>query len=575
MESRSKRTSSTTRRTSEKFTSGAWELMAKSLIHRFLASILAPLFSSLVLLAALLTGTTSGQTGPHMGGTLIWGISSDPGGLDPNPLPSSIAQIQLDHAYENLVQRDWGYEKIKPGTLPLPILPKLAASWEWRGGDLVYHIREGVKFHDGTPLNAQAVEFNFRRWWDKKFPYYYAPAAVSPGFTSGFIKNVKALDDHTFSVSLGERNWPFFDFMGEQTFWAIVSPAAIKKYGNPQIAKSPAAAAGTGPYRIAEYEPGKRLVMERFKGYWGQQPYLDRIIFRPIPDTSARVAALLTGEVQIIDEVDPDLMDKVRTGQGVTLALPGKPNAFSLLPKVTEPPFSDRRVRHAVSIAIDRAAIARDLLHGSALPARGQLGIGNAAYNPNLPVPEYNPGEAKKLLAEAGYPNGFRIKTRVPGPGCGMPKTVEVMEAVQSYLRAVGIELELEPMDWVQYVSWWASQGVPKGSPYAMAPMCTGFGTPYVLAWYNASYSTPPHGVNIRFYSNPKLDAIFIDADRASAYDQFVRMYRDVAQPIVYNDDAVIPIFYGLNPYGVSNKVKGWTPNTAWAQLLTRAWLAP
>jgi len=104
--------------------------MAKSLIHRFLASILAPLFSSLVLLAALLTGTTSGQTGPHMGGTLIWGISSDPGGLDPNPLPSSIAQIQLDHAYENLVQRDWGYEKIKPGTLPLPILAKLDGYWE-------------------------------------------------------------------------------------------------------------------------------------------------------------------------------------------------------------------------------------------------------------------------------------------------------------------------------------------------------------------------------------------------------------------------------------------------------------
>ena len=542
---------------------------------RFRAFPWLPWLWCVVLIVICLPTASSGQGGPVTGGTLIWGISSDPGGLDPNELPSSIAQIQLDHAYENLVQRDWGYEKITPGTLPLPILPKLAVSWEWRGGDLVYHIRRGVKFHDGSTLDAKAVEFNFRRWWDKNFKYYYAPAAVAPGFTTGFIKNVKALDDYTLSVSLGERNWPFFDFMGEQTFWAIVSPAAIMKYGNPAIAKNLAAAAGTGPYRIAAYESGKRLVMERFKGYWGPQPYLDRIIFRPIPDASARVAALVAGEVQIIDEVDPDLMDRVKSAKGVTLYLPGKPNAFSLLPRYPDAPFNDPRVRHAASIAIDREAIARDLLHGAALPARGQLGIGNAAYNSKLAVPEYNPDKAKKLLAEAGYPNGFRIKTRVPGPGCGMPKTVEVMEAVQVYWKAVGIQLDLEPMDWVQYVAWWATQGVPKGSPYALAPMCTGFGTPYVLAWYNASYSTPPHGVNIRFYANPKLDAIFRQADRAPDYNDFVRLYRDVAQPIVYEDDAVIPIFYGLNPYGVSDRVKGWRPNTAWAQLLNKAWLAP
>ena len=508
----------------------------------------------------------------HAGGTLIWGMSADVGGLDPNPRIEASSHIQLGHAFENLAQRDWGYEKTEFGTSPLPLIGKLATSWHWEGVDLVFNIRKGVKFHDGSDLDANAIEFNIRRWWDKDFKYYYAPAATGPSFTMGFVKGVKVLSKYQIALNFGEnRNWNWLDFLGEMTFWAMVSPKAIKEFGNEAIAKNPKAASGTGPYVITNYEPGKKLVLEKNVNYWGEKPHLDKIIFRFIPDSAARVAALLSGEVHIIDELDPDLMDRVRQSNVAKVYLPGKPNAFSILPNVSQPPFNDINVREAASIAIDRNAIANGLLLGSAKPAKGQLGLGNAAHNPDLPVIGYDPERAKKLLKEAGYPNGFSIKVRVPGPGCGMPKTVEVMEAVQGYWLQVGIKAEILPMEWVEYVTWWISEGVPKGSKYAAAPMCTGFGTPYVLEWYNATHSQLPNGVNIRFYSNKNLDQIFANGSSAEKYEDYIRIYRDIASSIVYQDKVVIPIFYGLNPFGVSNKVLNWQPNTSWQQLLVKA----
>ena len=506
------------------------------------------------------------------GGTLIWGMSADVGGLDPNARIEASSHIQLGHAFENLVQRDWGYEKSPIGTSPLPLIGKLAESWHWEGSELIFDIRRGVKFHDGSELDANAIDFNIRRWWDKNFEYYYAPASTGPSFTMGMVKGVRVLSKYKIALNFGDsKNWNWIDFLGEMTFWAIVSPDSIKKYGNEAIAKNPSAASGTGPYIIKNYEPGKKLVLEKNNNYWGEKPNLDKIIFRFIPDSAARVAALLSGEVHIIDELDPDLMERVNNSGKAKVFLPGKPNAFSILPNVSQPPFNDIRVREAASIAIDRKAIAEGLLLGSAKPAKGQLGLGNAAHNPDLPVMEYNPQRAKELLKQAGYPNGFNIKIRVPGSGCGMPKTVEVMEAVQGYWLQVGIKAEIFPMEWVEYVTWWISEGVPKGSPYAAAPMCTGFGTPYVLEWYNATHSQLPNGVNIRFYSNTNLDKIFEKGSSAKKHEDYVRLYRDIASSMVYQDKVVIPIFYGLNPFGVSNKVSNWEPNTSWQQLLVKA----
>ena len=334
---------------------------------------------------------------PKPGGTLVVAVEGLIGILDPHISNSGLTHNINEQIYEKLFARD--YTKPNDGTPP-EILPELATGYEVSPDGLVYTVklREGVKFHDGTDFNAQAVDFNIRRMWDKDFEYFFKDGASSLAvYVYGSLKDIEVVDDHTIKFILS-KPFSFFieelaDFIGLGLPW-MVSPEAVKSYGNEEVKNHPT---GTGPFRFVEEVKGERVVLEKNSDYWAKPPYLDQLIFKPIADPAARANALAAGEVDLINAVAPDQIEQLEK-DGFVIAKGPTPHIWYVEFNHSEKPFSDVRVRQAVNLAIDREGMAKELLRGSALPAICFCGRTSPTFNPppEWTGDEYNPDKAKK-----------------------------------------------------------------------------------------------------------------------------------------------------------------------------------
>ena len=206
--------------------------------------------------------------------------------------------------YNGLVEKDWTADE------PFhPIVPGLAESWSVSedGKTYTFNLRKGVTFHDGSPFNAEAAHFNFQRMTDKDSPYYdQQVGSTATGVLRG-LKGSRVVDEHTFEVELDQANMGFIEAIASLPNYYMISPAAIQKHGNEGIGQH---AVGTGPFKLVEWVRGQRTVMERNENYWGRKPHVDRMVYRPIIEPAARVAALKAGEVHIawdipVDQVEP------------------------------------------------------------------------------------------------------------------------------------------------------------------------------------------------------------------------------------------------------------------------------
>src|SRR4029453_9976136 len=210
------------------------------------------------------------------------------------------------HIFDALVTFDTTTGAARP-----PIVGQLAKSWDISPDGKVYtfHLQQGVKFHDGTPFNAEAVKANIERMTDKNSPYFFEKAYARQQGACCWLEKTEILNAYTLRLTLSQ---PFSDFLAyladKQQPSAMISPSAIKKYGNEAIAQH---LIGAGPYKVVEQVPGEKVVLERFDNYWGKKPYLKRIIIRPIPDPAARVLALQTGEADVITIPPPDSKDQL------------------------------------------------------------------------------------------------------------------------------------------------------------------------------------------------------------------------------------------------------------------------
>jgi peptide/nickel transport system substrate-binding protein len=515
--------------------------------------------------AILLAAVPDLAKAQEYGGTLVFGNAADPGALDPGFSYANTGFTVFDTIYNGLVEKDKAVEADSP-----PIVNALAESWEVSEDGLIYtfHLREGVKFHDGTPFNAEAVAFNVRRLIDKDFEYYYDIAAGNAASQMQFVDGFKVVDDNTFQYILKQPFGGFIDGLASHTFFYIVSPDAIKQYGVDGLSKQPA---GTGPFKLVEYVRGQSLVLERNEDYWEKRPYLDRLIFRVIPDATARVAALLNGEIDVSLEIPPDSIATLEANPNIEVYLRGKPHNFSLLPNMREKPFSDPRVRQALSLAIDRSAIAEGILMGSAEPATQFYGIGNPGFDPSVSTVQdpYDPEKARSLLAEAGYPDGFTTKMLCVPSGSGVPATDQIMEYIQSNLADVGINVELELMDWNAYLGIFG-KGIPQGQNIGAWCMAIGTDTAYILDMY-ARY-IPPIGWATGWYENEKVADLLAQSDRASSFEEYLKMHRE-AQKMVLAEHGYIAVTHDLGPYGVNKRVKGWSPSRSASQDVSWAWV--
>ncbi len=354
------------------------------------------------------------------------GLDADPPNMDPHRSTAAVDRQVYQNLFDKLVDTDEN----------LNIVPMLATSWAVSpdGKTVTLKLRQGVKFHDGTPFNAEAVKYNFDRMQDPNFPSARR-SEVRP------IQKVTVVDPYTVVLSLEKPYSPLLYVLSDRA-GMMVSPAEAQKAGA-NFALHPI---GTGPFKFVEKIPQDHITLERNPDYWVKgQPYLDRIIYRPFSDDNARVANLKSGDVDIINIVPLPQVKRLseeakQPGARFKLLEHGAFAWTGIWLNVTKPPFDNKLLRQAFNATIDRNVIANVVLQGAAYPSYSFFPNGTPAYDPNLKIPPRNLQLAKEKLQTAGRANGFEF-TLLTTPG---EQAQAIVQAVQSMAADAGIRARIQ-----------------------------------------------------------------------------------------------------------------------------------
>jgi len=318
------------------------------------------------------------------------------------------------------------------------VVPSLAESWEISDDGLVYtfKLREDVVFHNGYPFTADDVVFTWERGQGSDITYREDFLAIA--------EMVKT-DDYTVEARLDAPNAFILLLMNEH--WGILSQQYHEEVGEEGYLQNPV---GTGPFKFVEWRAGDRIVLEAFEDYWEEgYPKVDRVIYRPIPDTSTRFAALVNDDIDIVSNLGPEQADAVVAADGVSLVTYGQDRVyyvtFNNMSTGIGTPIEDKLVRQAMSYAIDYDAIIDRLFDGYAERVSGFIIPGNLGHDPSVTPYPYDPDKARELLADAGYPDGFAIE--MAGPSETYTNFEQVLQAVAGYWAEIGIDVDLQFME--------------------------------------------------------------------------------------------------------------------------------
>jgi peptide/nickel transport system substrate-binding protein len=500
---------------------------------------------------------------PKKGGTLVIGLEAEPGTLDNSVGTGYHTSIVQRMLYESLVAYD-----LTSTADVLPIKPVLAESWQISPDGKVYtfKLRQGVKFHDGTPFDAESVKYNFDRASDPKHPLFFDKGRGTSAQIFSLVDKMEAPDPTTFRMTLKDPRAYFLNLFDKVPMF-VGSPAAIQKYGNDEFGNHPV---GTGPFRFVSRESGSKITLERNPDYWGTAPYLDKVVLRGISEPTARVVALQTGEVDFINDVAPDQIDALRKNADIEVSQASIPHTWLINLNHHDKPFSDVKVRQAASLAINRDALAKDILKGTALAATQLEGPGGVAHDASLTGWPYDPAKAKQLLSEAGYPNGFDTVFALPTAGSGMLDATRIAEYLQKNWADVGIRAKLETQEWTAYVPFFF-KGIPSDKGlYAMANV-TGDGQD--MEKLNAAAFQPPNGFNVGWYQSDQVEKLLVDARATPDPAAAAKVYQQI-EKILNDDVARIYVLHSLQPKAFNKKVRGFVNPHSWAYTFNNVWVS-
>jgi peptide/nickel transport system substrate-binding protein len=487
--------------------------------------------------------------------TLVIGIESEADVLDPDRAGGWVTYRINSLIHEGLVAEDLS-EASKSQAVP-PLKPALATSWDVSKDGLQYtfHLRKGVTFQDGTNFNAKAVQFNFRRVWDKNFKYYDQRSASNLSNTVSKIKSINVVNNYTVVFTMKVPFSPFLRMLAGSSQVAMISPTALKKEGNDSYAEHPV---GTGPFKFDQRVKGQKIVLMKNNHYWGKKPKMQRVIYAPIPDDSSRVAALESGQVDIIAVPPPDSIKSLKE-KGIKIESGHPPHVWFLSMNFNNKYMKDLKVRQAIAMGINRKGMAEALLKNTATPAYSAQSPANEAYDASFKDYSYNPKKAKKLLVEAGYKDGFTTTFQTSVDGSGQLIPVPMAEWIQLDLAKIGIKVKLQTFEWITYLGKWGQMG----SDVGFNQMSWGMSTPYYLS--NIAYTGS--GSNAGKYSDPIFDQYVNKAMEATNLKAAIKDWKK-ANKIVAKDAAIIPIVSDTAPYAMANYVKGFiVPNEEWYDL--------
>ncbi|QYN21598.1 ABC transporter substrate-binding protein [Amycolatopsis sp. DSM 110486] len=507
-----------------------------------------------LLLSACGGSATAGSSG---GNTLTIGMTAS----DIPVLDTGLAQGQgyegLRFVANQLFDGLTKFDLTKDNQIP-KITPDLAQSWT-PNADLTswtFKLRAGVTFHDGTPWNADAALFNLDRYTNKNSPQYYQELNAQGGLSIAGIKSYHKVDDLTIVI---DTNGPWAYLPSDLATVYFASPTAVKAEGNQGFAEKPV---GTGPFKFDSLVRGQRMVMLANDKYWAGRPKVDKVILRPIPDPTARVAALRSGEVNWIEVPPPDDVPNLKS-QGFQVLTNSYDHIWPWVYNLAKPPFTNVKVREALNWAINRQALVDNILKGTAEPALGFVPHANAAYERADDSYGYDPAKAKQLLAEAGYPNGFTMTLSYPTSGSGNMVPTPMNTALQADLAKVGVKVQLKPIEWAAMLTDFFSGKIPDNADalnISLSYQQEGFWR----NWFGTGSTA-----NAGKYTNPQVDALFAKARTVLDDQARASLYSQAAQ-ILAKDSPWLVVVDDRNPRVLSPSVHGFVQAQSWFADLTQ-----
>ncbi len=487
--------------------------------------------------------------------TLVFGGSGLPVSLDDATDGNSLtAAYQI---VENLVFVEPGGTDLQPG---------LATEWSSNDDGTVwtFKFRKGVTFQDGTPFNAEAVKFNIDRWNDPNFEYgfrdqgkiYEAWGYVFGGFKgddAAVVEGAKVIDDLTLELDL-TKPMGFLPAAMSSSYFGIHSPTAVKKagadYGQPAVGS-----VGTGPFQFVEWVDGSQLTLERNPDYWGEPAGVERLVFRGIEDSTARLAELQAGSIDIAVNLSPDDAQTIENDDSLETAVADSNlNIGYIGLHQGNKPLQNVKVRQAIAHAVDWNEVVTAFFGDGAQVASQFIPPGLIGYSEDLKPYSYDPEMAKQLLSEAGFADGFSTQMwYMPVSRPYFPSAEPVASAIASYLADIGIQAELQTEDWGTYLD----------------DNNTGKFPIYMLGW-SADYADPDNFVYTFFgseegkrnfgWDNAKVKDLLNQARQEPDEDTRADLYHQINQ-IIYDQVPAIPVDHNPVLNAVRVGVKGFMPS--------------
>lgn len=447
---------------------------------------------------------------PKAGGTLRIGLDVDAGSGDPRLMRDTSAFRLKELVFSGLVY-------IKPDYSPAP---QLAESWDnpdpktW-----IFKLRKGVKFHNGQELKAEDVKYTYETELDEK------TAAPNRSFYTP-IQKIEAMDDYTVKFTLDSAYGPFLSYMD----FAILPKAVAEKqgadFGNAPI--------GTGPFKLVSWKRGDTIELEAFKDYVEGAPKLDKVVFKIVPDNSARVVALESGDLDLVQSpLSPQDVTRLQTKTGFKVARTPAAGYTYIGLNTADPILSDVKVRQALSYLVNREQILSSIYKGIGQVGRGPIPIGMWAYSADIPGYDYNPDKAKTLLDDAGWKagaGGVRSKGGAPlkltlRTHTEDPDRRQVIEVLQAEFTKAGIQADTTVADF----------------PTMLNDMTAGKYQIAVIGWLNLA--NPDRAMFRQFtvggagnygkYNNPDVDKLIKDARGVLDQNKAKEMYQTATRQIV------------------------------------------